>query len=53
MIDTLWVDVGYLLGGALCSDENIVYDARRSGDIDRYGFSDGFHITLSIDLMCS
>ena len=36
MIDSLCVDAWHLLGGAVCSDENIVYDARGSGDIDRY-----------------
>ena len=53
MIDSLWVDAWHLLGGAVCSDEKIVYDARDSGDIDRYHFNNGFHITLSIDLVCS
>ena len=27
MIDSLWVDAWHLLGGAVCSNENIVYDA--------------------------
>jgi hypothetical protein len=52
MIDTLWANVGYLLEGAVCSDENIVYDARGSREIYRYGFNDGCHITLNINLMC-
>jgi hypothetical protein len=53
MIDTLWVDAWHLLAGAVWYDENIVYDARGSGDIDRYHFRNGFHITLNIDLVCS
>ena len=53
MIDTLWVDVGYCRGGAVCSDENIVYDARGFGDIYRYHFSDTFHITQGINNMSS
>ena len=32
MINTLWVDVGYLLEGVVCFDENIVYDVRGSRD---------------------
>ena len=42
MIDSLWVDAWHLLGGDVCSDENIVYDTRGSGDIDRYHFSNGY-----------
>ena len=74
MIDTLWVDVGYLLirpgknvteffkkicielnlfGGAVSSDENILHDARVSGDIDRYSFNDSCHIDLNINFVCS
>ena len=49
MIDTLWVDVGYLLRGAVCSEESIVYDARGSGEIYRYHFRNTFHITLDIN----
>jgi hypothetical protein len=40
-------------GGEVSSDENILHGGRVLGDIDRYGFNDGFHITLSIKLMCS
>jgi hypothetical protein len=53
MIDTLWVDGWHFLGGVLCSDENIVYDARGSGDIYRYHFNNSRHIPLSIDFLCS
>jgi hypothetical protein len=53
MIDSLWVDAWHLLRGAVCSDENIVYDAMGFGDIDRYHFNNGFHIALIIDLVCS
>jgi hypothetical protein len=37
--------------GAVSSNENIIHDARVSGDIDQYGFSDGFHITLNINFV--
>jgi hypothetical protein len=53
MIDSLWVDAWHRFGGAVCSDENIVYDARVSGDVDRYSFSDSHHISLSINFLCS
>ena len=42
-----------LFGGEICSDEDILHDAGGSGDIDRYRFRNGFHITLGIDLVCS
>ena len=51
MIDTLWVDVGYLLEGAVGSDENIVYDASGFVEIYRYHFNNTFHITLGINNM--
>ena len=53
MIEFLWVDAWHPLGGVVCSEKNIAYDARGSGDIDRYHFSDTRHISLSIDLVCS
>ena len=53
MIDTLWVDARYLLGGVVCFDENIVYNARGSKEIYRYRFNDTFHITLDINCMRS
>jgi hypothetical protein len=33
----------------MCSNENIVYDARGSGEIYRYCFNDTCHITLGIN----
>jgi hypothetical protein len=42
-----------LFGGAIRSDEDILHDARVSGDIDRYRFSDSHHISLSINILCS
>jgi hypothetical protein len=53
MIDSLWVDAWHLLWGAISSDENILHDAKVSGDIDQYGFNDGFYITLSINFVGS
>jgi hypothetical protein len=49
MIDSLWVDAWHLLGGAVCSNENIVYDAKGYGEIYSYHFSDTCHITLDIN----
>jgi hypothetical protein len=45
------VDLNFLRR-TIHSDENILCDARGSGDINRYHFSDGFHITLSVNNMC-
>jgi hypothetical protein len=42
-----------LFGGAIRSDKDILHDARVSGDIDRYRFSDSRHIALSINILCS
>ena len=42
-----------LFGGAIRSDEDILHDARVSGDIDKYGCSDSRHIALSINFLCS
>jgi hypothetical protein len=50
--EKIYVDLN-LLGGAVISDEKILHDAMVSRDIDRYGFNDGFHITLSINFVGS
>jgi hypothetical protein len=42
-----------LFGGEIRSNEDILHDARVSGDIDRYSFSDSRHISLSVNLLCS
>ena len=42
-----------LFGGEIRSDEDILHDARVSGDVDRYSFSDSRHITLNINFLCS
>jgi hypothetical protein len=42
-----------LFGGEICSDEDILHDARVSGDVDRYGGSESLHISLSINFLCS
>ena len=42
-----------LFGGAIRSDEDILHDARVSGDIDRYCGSDSRHIPLSVNILCS
>jgi hypothetical protein len=42
-----------LFRGEICSDEDILHDARVSGDVDRYSFSDSRHISLSINFLCS
>jgi hypothetical protein len=42
-----------LFRGAIHSDEDILHNARVSGDVNRYGFSDSHHIPLSINVLCS
>ena len=42
-----------LLRGAIRSDEDIFHDARVSGDIDRYRFSNSHNISLNINILCS
>jgi hypothetical protein len=42
-----------LLGGAIHSDKDIFHDARVSGDIDWYPFSDSHHMAFSINILCS
>jgi hypothetical protein len=42
-----------LFGGEICSDEDILHDARGSGDVNRYSFSDSCHISLSVNFLCS
>jgi hypothetical protein len=52
LFEKIRVDLN-LLGGAIFSDEDILHDARVSGDVDWYSFNDSRHIFLSINFMCS
>jgi hypothetical protein len=52
LFEKIHVDLN-LFGGAIHSDEDVLYDARVSGDVDWYSFSDSRHISLNINFMCS
>jgi hypothetical protein len=40
-----------LFEGAIHSDEDILHDARVSGDANRYSFSDSRHVSLSVNIL--
>jgi hypothetical protein len=52
LFEKIRVDLN-LFGGEVYSDEDVLHDARVSGDVDWYIFSDSCHISLSINFMCS